>query len=135
MTRVFAPTARAISKAAVATPPPIPQIKHPLAFPELRFRDEHPVGRLVHERERSGGLEVDRVVEGNDVAFGHRDQLAVRSVGVLPDHGDHGSMLEPGIDHDPLPGVDPDAGPVGAQDARLRDRRETLPHPEVEVVE
>ena len=54
---------------------------------------------------------------------------------MLPDHRDHGAVLETRVDDDPLAGVDSDAGPVGAEDARLWYRREPLPDPEIEVVE
>ena len=59
----------------------------------------------------------------------------MRAVGVLADHGDHVAVLETRIDDDALAGVDPDAGAVGAEDARLRHGGKPLPHPEVEVVE
>ena len=45
------------------------------------------------------------------------------------------AVLEPGVDHDALAGVGADARAVGAEDARLRHRREALAHPEVEVVQ
>ena len=79
------------------------------------------------------------------VLGGHGDQLGVRSVGVLTDHGDAAvAVLEPGVDHDAVADVEPrdalaeardDPGAVGAEDARLRDGRQPLPDPDVEPVE
>ena len=88
-----APSARQISNAAVATPPPMPQIStHSPACGRLRH--EHPVGGLVDERERRRLLERERVVEREDLLGGDRDQLAVGAVGVLADDGDRGAVLD-----------------------------------------
>ena len=110
--------------------------QHRLARLEGSARDEHAVGGLVDERERCGGLEVERIVEREDVRLRHRDQLGVRSVRVLADDGDRGrAVLESRVDHDPLAGVDADARAVGAEDPRLRHRGQPLANPEVEVVQ
>jgi hypothetical protein len=53
---------------------------------------------------------------------------------VLADHGDPVAVLETGIDHHPAPQL-VHARAVGAEDARLRDRRQPAPNPEVEPVE
>ena len=57
------------------------------------------------------------------------------AVGVLADDRDAAVVLDPGVDDHALVGPGDDPGAVGAEDARLRDRRETLADPEVEMVE
>ena len=62
--------------------------ERPLALTHRRLRDEHPVRRLVDERERGGLLEAERLVEGEHLCRGDRDQLGVRPVAVLADDRD-----------------------------------------------
>src|SRR5581483_6764724 len=62
--------------------------EHPLAGLEARARDEHPVGRLEHERECRGLLERQAAGDRVDVRRRHRDQLGVRAVAVVADHVD-----------------------------------------------
>ena len=88
VTTARAPSALTIASAAVATPPPIPQIEHPLVRLQRRLRDEHPPRRLEDERERRRLLERERVGDRVDVRLGHGDQLGVRPVHVLADDGD-----------------------------------------------
>lgn len=57
------------------------------------------------------------------------------SVHVLPDDCDLVAVLEGRIDHDPFAGILARAGPVGAQDPRLRHRRKSFTNPEIEMVE
>ena len=45
------------------------------------------------------------------------------------------AVVEPGVDHDALAGVDADPRAVGAEDPRLRHGRQPLADPEVEMVE
>ncbi len=68
--------------------------EHPLALLQPRLRDEHAVGRLVHERERRRLLERESVVEREHLLRGDRDQLAVRAVGVLADDVDRVAVLQ-----------------------------------------
>ena len=89
-------------------------------------------------------LERQRVIEREHLLGGNGDQLAVRAVGVLTDDGNRVAVLETRVDHDAIArcealdtftdGLD-DARAVRTQDARLRDGRETLAHPDVEVVQ
>ena len=62
-----APSARQISNAAVATPPPMPQISTHSPSCTRGLRDEHPVRRLVDEWKRGRLLERERVVEEEDL--------------------------------------------------------------------
>ena len=45
------------------------------------------------------------------------------------------AVLEPRVDDDALAGIGANPGAVGAEDARLRHRRQALSDPEVEVVQ
>jgi epoxyqueuosine reductase len=79
------------------------------------------------------------------VRRGHCDELRVRPVAVLADHMDRPvRLLDAWIDHDALPDPQPgdavaerrdDPGAVGAEDARLRHRRQALTDPDVEMVQ
>ena len=144
VTIVRRPSARQISNAAVATPPPMPQISAHSPSRTASAGDEHPVRGLVDERERRRDLERERVVEREHLRRVDRDQLGVRAVAVLADDRDRVAVLEPRVEHDPLADREPadalaerldDAGAVGAEDARLRHGRQALAHPDVEVVE
>ena len=85
VTTARAPSAFTIASDAVATPPPMPQIEHPLVRLQRRLRDEHSPGGLEDERERRRLLERERVGDRVDVRLRHRDQLGVRPVHVLAD--------------------------------------------------
>ncbi len=125
---------------AAADPPD----EHPLALAERGFRDEHSIRGLEHERERGALLERQRLRERVELGRGNRLQLALRAVRVLADHGDPTVVDDPGVDHDPVADVQPrhafaerrdHPGAVRAEDPRLRNRREALPNPDVEMVE
>ena len=77
-----------------------------------------------------------------DVVCGDGDELRVSPVGVLPD--DVRAVFEAGVDDDLVAGGEPfgaladrldDAGPVGAEDARLRRGGQALARPDVQMVE
>ena len=80
-----------------------------------------------------------------DVRRRHRDQLGVRAVAVLADHVDRAvAGLDAGVDHDRPAGLEAvdacadrldDAGAVRPENPRLRNRGQTFPDPDVEVVE
>ena len=106
MTIVRAPSAWAIRNAAVATPPPIPQISTHSPACSRGPRDEHPVGGLVDERERGGLLERDTVAERHDVRRRDRGELGVDALRVLADHVDVAAVLEARVDHDRLAGLE-----------------------------
>ena len=138
------PSARQISNAAVATPPPIPQIEHPLALLHARARDEHPVGGLVDERERRRLLEREPVVEREHLLRGDRDQLACVPSQCSPTTVIASPCSSPGLSTTRSPDLEAvdavperldDAGAVRAEDPRLRHGRKALAHPDVEVVE
>ena len=66
------------------------------------------------------------------------------ALGVLADHVDHPTVLEPGIDHDRPAGLQPGdalaqrldhAGAVRPEDPRLRHGGQPLSRPDVEVVQ
>src|SRR5205807_4768866 len=118
--------------------------EHPLTRLEPRLRDEHPVRRLEDEREGCRLLEAELVGKSVDGRRRQCDQLGVRAVEVLADDADPAVVLESRVDHHPvagreIPGLVPDrlhdARAVGAEDPRLRHRRETLADPDVQVVE
>ena len=118
--------------------------EHPLAFTEAGLRHEHPVGRLEHEREGGRLLERDVVGKEIDVRGRHGDQLGVRPVGVLADHGHAAVVHDAGVDDDALPGLEAldalaqildDACAVRAEDPRLRHGRQALAHPHVQVIQ
>jgi len=115
----------------------------PLTFLHNGFRDEHPVGGLVDERECRGLLERERVVEPVHLCNGERYQLAMRAVGLLADDVDAPSVLDARVDHDAVADAESvdagterfdDASAVRPQDPRFRHRRKPLPHPHVQVV-
>ena len=124
---------------AAADPPD----ERPFAILDARARDEHPVRRLVDQRERRRDLEGQPLVERKHLRGVDGDQLRVRAVAVLADDGDRVAVLHAGIENDPLAcleAADPvarhdDAGAVRAQDPWLGDGGEALAHPDVEVVE
>jgi len=105
----------------------------PFACTKLRLRDEHPVGRLEHQRERRRLLERELVGDRHHVIRGHRDQLGVRAVAVLAD--DQPAVVEARVDHDPLAVVDALAGAVRAEDPRLRHRGSSAADPEVDAIQ
>ncbi len=84
---------------------------------------------------------------GNRIHVGrrHGDQLGVRPVTVLADDVDGAvGRLYAGVDHHALSRLEAvhaaaerfdDAGAVGAEDARLRHRREALADPDVQMVQ
>ena len=144
VTIVRAPSACAIRNAAVATPPPIPQIRTHSSGLERGPRDEHPVGGLVDEREGGRLLERETVAERIDIRRRYRCQLGMNALRVLADHVDDAVVLETRVDHHRLARLQAgdtcaerldDACPVGAQDPGLRHRGEPLAGPHVEVVE
>ena len=118
--------------------------ERPLAFDHARSRDEHPVRRLVDERERGSDLERECVVEREHLRRIDRDQLGVGAVEVLPDDRDLVAVVDPRVDHDAVADRRPgdavaerfdDARAVGPEDARLRNRGKPLADPDVEMVE
>ena len=122
----------------------MPQISAHSPSRTAAFAHEHPVGGLEDERERGALLEAERLGEWVQLAGGDRLQLAVRAVGVLADDGDPVVVRDARVDDDALPELetldpvaerDDDARAVGAEDARLRNRGQTLANPDVEVVE
>ena len=107
-----------------------------LALAQPGARDEHAVGGLEHERERSRVLERDLIRQRVDILRRHDHELCVRAVEALADDRDPPvAVLDSGIDHDALAGVGAETCAVGAEDARLRHRRETLADPEIQMVE
>jgi hypothetical protein len=116
----------------------------PLPVADGRLRDEHPIGGLEDERERRAFLERERVVERVQLADGNRLELAARAVRVLADDRNATVMGDPRVDHDPFADLEPlgtlaqrgdDAGAVSAEDARLGNRGQPFPDPDVQVVQ
>ena len=137
---VFAPNARAIAFAAMATPPPMPQINtvSPSFNPALVTSMRYAVTNTRGNAAASSKLIPfgDRV----DVLPRHGHELRVRPVHVLAVHGDVIAVIDPGVqDHavtgsESGPALD-DPGAVGSQDAGLGRGRPAAPHPQVDVVE
>src|SRR5581483_10400261 len=108
-----------------------------LALAEPPARDQHPVGRLVDEREGRGVLEAHALAQRVDVGGGDRGQLRVDALAVLADHVDRVALLEPRIDHHRLPwirGFGTDGRPLRVQMSRWlseakRIRTRTSPGP------
>ena len=103
---------------AAADPPD----QHPFAGLEARAGDEHPVGRLEDERERSRFLEAESCRESGGRALAG---TAISSAWVpsrcSPIDVDSAGVREAGIDHDAarrVPAITP--GAVGSEDPRLR---------------
>ena len=143
MTR--APSAFAIASAAVETPPPMPQAsthspsRRPARVTSIRYAVSKTSGKAA------ASSKLRLVGDGVDVRRGHGDQLGVRAVAVLADHVDPAAArLDAGVEDDALAGLEAadavaerldDARAVGAEDARLRDGRQALADPDVEMVE
>ena len=123
VTIVRTPRARQISNAAVATPPPMPQMSAHSPSVTARARDEHPVRRLVDEREGGALLEGEAVVEREHLGRVDRDQLRVRPVAVLADDRDPVAVVEAGVEHYPLADLEGHAVAERLDDARRRPRR------------
>ena len=119
--------------------------EHPLALAQAGARHEHPVRRLEDEREGRRLLEAQVLRDRVDVRRRHGDELGVRAVAVLADHVDPAAArLDAGIEDDPLARLEAahavaerldHAGPVRAEDARLRHGRHPLADPDVEMVQ
>jgi hypothetical protein len=118
--------------------------ENPLVLFQGRLRNEHAVRGLEGERERSCLLERERVVERIQLGSRNSLELAVRAVGVLADHRDPPVVRDAWVHDDALADVEAvdgvsercdHAGAVRTEDARLRNRRQALAHPHVEVVQ
>ena len=144
MTIVLAPSARQISNAASATPPPIPQMS--THSPSRRAAFVTSILNAVSNVSGKAAPSTNEraVVERVELRGCDRLELAAGPVGVLADHRDATVVRDPGIQDDAIaerkaldPGAqaDDDSGAVGTQDAGLGDRGETASHPDVQVVQ
>ncbi len=118
--------------------------EHPLALPHGCLGHEHAVRGLEYEWEGGALLEGERVVEWVELRDGDCLELTAGALRVLSDHGDAVTVRDAGVDDDALPDSESvyalaelchHACSVGAEDARLRDRRETLADPDVEMIQ
>ena len=121
-------------------PAPDAPDQRPLALLELGLRHQHPVGSHEDERERGSLLEAHPFGDRVDVLLRYRDKLRMCPVHVLPVDGDHVTVVDARVDHDPLPRIEArpaldDAGAVGAEDPRLGSRWAAAANPEVDVVQ
>ena len=70
---------------------------------QVRLGREHAIRGLEDERKGGGRFEVEPVRNRVDLGAGDRDQLGVRAVRVLADHGDRAvAVVEARVDHDPV---------------------------------